>query len=176
MQMSVSMVQLEKMQPAGRRGQALGLALGLASIAPAVAWAAHEILGLHLHPGQWSGWAGGFWAWAWVLLLAPVLEEWVMRALLQSGFRQQLGRCGRLHWGRWNHVLDWRGHLASGATALVFAALHMPANGFMALWWLLPALAIGEVWRRSAHWRQCALLHAWFNACLVLMTALGGPA
>lgn len=174
--MSVSLVQLEKMQSAGWRGQALGLGLGLASIAPAFAWTAHAMLGLHLHPGQWSGWASGFWAWAWVLALAPALEEWVMRLLLQSGFHEQLGRWGRLHRGRLNHVLDWRGHIANGATAVVFAALHMPANGLMALWWLLPALAIGEVWRRSASWMQCALLHAWFNACLVLMTALGGSA
>ena len=163
--------------PRGRPG--LRLALSLACVAPAVAWAAHALLGLQLEPGRWTGWASGaaggvlawlwslVWPWVWVLALAPVLEELAMRPLLQTGLHHQLDR---IHPAWPGHPPDWRGHLANAGTALVFALLHMPANGMLALWWLLPALAIGEVWRRSASWRLCALLHAWFNVSLVAVT------
>ena len=167
------LARFEAMQSTRQRGQVLVLAL--AGIAPGVAWAAHEMLGLHLRPGLWTGWASGIWAWIWVLALAPALEELVMRPLLQSGFREQLGRLGGIHWSRPERVGDWHGHLANGATALVFAALHLPANELLTVWWLVPALAIGEVWRRGGKWAMCALLHAWFNACLVLATVLGSP-
>lgn len=160
---------------AGRPG--LLLALALATIAPVVAWAAHAWLGLYLEPGRWRGWTnnaasglGMVWFWAWVLALAPVFEELAMRPLLQTGLQHQLER---IHNDRLCGSRDWRGHLANAGTALVFAALHMPVNGALALWWLIPAAAIGEVWRRSARWSLCALLHAWFNACLAAATLVG---
>ena len=152
------------------------LALALAAAAPAGAFAAHRWLGLSLKPGQWVGWGGGaaggsvVWFWVWVLGLAPVIEEFCMRFLLQTGLRHQLGR---LHADGPANSLDWRGHLANAVVALVFAMLHLPANDMLALWWLVPALAVGEVWRRSSSWGLCALLHAWFNASLAAVTLLG---
>lgn len=152
------------------------LALALAAMAPAVAWAAHVWLGLYLEPGRWQGWAnnaasglGMVWFWVWVLALAPALEEFALRPLLQTGLQHQLER---IHSGGLSGWQDWHGHLANAGTALVFAALHMPVNGALALWWLIPAAAVGEVWRRSARWSLCALLHAWFNACLSAVTLL----
>lgn len=150
-----------------------GLALGLAMAAPLVAWGAHGLLGLQLNPGLppvgAAGLPGGVLGWAWVLVLAPLLEEFVMRTLLQTGLQQQLDRIAA---ASLNTYLEWRGHAANAATALAFAALHMPENGVLALWWLVPALAIGEVWRRSASWPLCVLLHAWFNASLAAVTVL----
>lgn len=148
-------------------------ALSLAALAPAAAWAANALLELRLAPGVGPGWMpgaiGGLFAWVWVLALAPMVEEAVMRPLFQTGLRQQLGRIQRFGWGA---SIDWCGHAANAGTALMFALLHVPANGLAALWWLLPALAIGEVWRRSASWPQCVLLHAWFNASLAAVTVL----
>ena len=159
--------------PLGKRGLALPrglvLPLCLASVAPAVAWLAYILLGLRLQPNHWTGWSSGLFAWVWVLALAPVLEETALRPLLQTGLRYQFGRIevnDRLH-----SSLDWRGHLANVATALAFVVLHLPANGALAVWWLAPAVAIGEVWRRSASWWLCVLLHAWFNASLLVVTA-----
>ena len=149
----------------GKRGVAL--AVGIASLALPVAWAAHTLLGLRLEPGHWTGWAGGLFAWVWVLSLAPILEEVAMRPLLQAGLRHQFDR---IDTEGLNSTVDWRGHLANLVTALAFALLHLPANGVLALWWVVPALAIGEVWRRSASCRLCVLLHAWFNASLAAVT------
>ena len=148
-----------------------GLALGLALLAPVVAWGAHALLGLRLAPGMQSGWGSGvvgtFLAWAWALALAPLVEESVMRPLLQTGLQQQLER---LQIDQLTSAVDWRGHAANLGAALVFAALHLPGNGVLAIWWLVPALALGEVWRRCASLPQCALLHAWFNACLLTVS------
>ena len=138
--------------------------MGIVCAAPAVAWAAHAGLGLQLHPHPHAQTG-----WVWVLVLAPVLEETAMRPLLQTGLRHQLER---LRANPLGSTQDWRGHLANGGTALVFAALHMPANGVLALWWSVPALAIGEVWRRSSNGWACVLLHVWFNASLAAVTVL----
>ena len=151
---------------------ALLLALFLSSAAPVAAWAAYAGLGLHLAPGHWTGWTS-WTSWTWVLLLAPALEEFCLRPLLQAGVRHQLDRIrvdGLRSWFGWG--ADWRGHFANSAVALVFAALHAPANGLLAFWWLVPALAIGEVYRRSGSGWLCVLLHAWFNASLAGVTLL----
>ena len=145
----------------------MALAVGIASLAPPVAWTAHALLGLRLEPSQWTGWVNGLFAWVWVLSLAPMLEEVAMRPLLQAGLRLQFDR---IDTAGLNSLMDWRGHLANLVTALAFALLHMPANGVLALWWVVPALAIGEVWRRSESCRLCVLLHAWFNASLAAVT------
>ena len=170
----------EKTNGVGTPG--LLFALALAIVAPATAWAIHAWLGLYLAPGRWTGWGatlGVFGPWVWVLVAAPVLEELAMRPLLQNGLRHQLDRILRdgsvsclTKWS--GSGADWRGHLANVGAALVFAMLHLPANGLSALWWLVPAAAIGEVWRRSANWWLCAVLHAWFNACLAGVTICGG--
>ena len=158
------------------RAQAVAVVVCLVGVAPAVAWAAHAVLGLRLQPVAWTGataWiqgaGAGFMAWAWVLALAPALEEFAMRPLLQTGLRHQLERIRTAGSG---NSPDWLGHLANAGSALVFALLHLPANGVLALWWALPALAIGEVWRRSASWGLCTLLHAWFNTSLAVVTLL----
>ena len=128
--------------------------LGLISAAPLVAWTAHTVLGLELQLQTPS-------SWLWALALAPILEETAMRPLLQTGLYRQL-----------NGTEHWRSHAANVGTALVFSALHMPTHGFLALWWLLPALAIGEVWRRSSNWYWCTALHMWFNASLAATSAM----
>ncbi|MBK6651914.1 MAG: CPBP family intramembrane metalloprotease [Betaproteobacteria bacterium] len=96
---------------------------------------------------------------AWVLALAPLLEEAAFRPLLQRGLHETLEA--------WTKQA---GHLANLLTALAFAASHLPAQGVMALLWLVPAAAVGEIWRRSGRLWQCVLLHAWCNACLAFLS------
>ena len=82
-----------------------------------------------------------------LLLLAPLLEEWIMRAGLQAWLLQRIAPATALL-----------------ASALVFAALHL-GSGLMAaalVFW--PGLLFGAVYQRWRDWRLCALLHALCNA------------
>lgn len=123
---------------------------GLLVIAPAVAWLGWRLMGLQLFTPSWH-------AAAWAFALAPLLEEYVFRSLLQCGFQQRLPAA-------------WRaGHLANLLTAGAFVAAHYPAHGWLAAAWLLPALALGELWRRTGKLWPCVLMHSWFNLSLAGM-------
>ena len=147
------------------------LLLGLVLAAPLVSWAAHAMLGSRLDPASWSGTVRGSMAWLWVLAVAPVVEETILRSLLQPGLQHELRRVRLAKPFPLGKQLPGHGHIANLLTALVFALLHWPAYGAMALWWVIPSLAIGEVWRRNSSWYQCVLLHAWFNVSLLGVTA-----
>lgn len=130
-----------------RRGGAAGWlwpALAVVAALP-VAWAAQRGLGL---PAQRPAAVA---AWGWVLVAAPVVEEWVLRRWLQQGLEDRLS-AGR----------------ASALATLAFALLHAPAHGWLAFWWLAPGLALAETWRRQRSVGACILLHAWFNASWML--------
>ncbi|HEX8615808.1 MAG TPA: JDVT-CTERM system glutamic-type intramembrane protease [Telluria sp.] len=82
-----------------------------------------------------------------LLLLAPLLEEWIVRA----GVQESLSRRGR-------HAA-----LVLGAPALAFSLLHA-ASGWQAMAAVfLPGLAFGVVYRRWRDWRLCALVHGLCN-------------
>lgn len=57
--------------------------------------------------------------------------------------------------------------MANGLTALAFAGAHAPAHGWLAMWWIIPSVALGETWRRTGRLWPCVLLHAWFNLSLI---------
>ena len=84
------------------------------------------------------------------LVLAPGLEEWVFRYHFQEELTTWLGRP----------------HLAHLLTALIFMALHWQAQGALLLLWLIPGLALGEIWRRHRSLALNFAVHAWFNLCL----------
>lgn len=88
------------------------------------------------------------------LAVAPTLEEYVFRAQLQQWLADR--------WERPQYAL-W------GATAL-FALSHAPWVGWQALWLMLPGLALGWVWWRYRRLSLNVLIHAGFNAALVLTT------
>ena len=137
-------------RPAAPAWAAVGL---MAAVAPAGAWLAHAGLGLSLRPGDG-------WALAWALVAAPLVEEAVLRPLLQQGIEQWLR-------ARAPVAATWPGHAANLVCALAFVALHVPGRGWAAWWWLLPAALLGEAWRRHRSLAVCAGLHAWFNLCLI---------
>ena len=132
-------------------------ALLAAALGPPGAWLAQQA-GLTLGPAACSSW--GF---VTLLVLSPLLEEFLFRAGLQAWLlRRWPQRMGPLS-------------LANGLVAVLFAALHLwrhptPA----ALLTTLPALLIGWAWERGAQRLWLAvLLHAWFNGGLVWLSCAG---
>ena len=129
------------------------LAGALALLAPLGAWFAASALGLRQAPPN-------LWAAAWLLAVAPWLEELIFRAWIQQGLAHRLQR----------QNVRGSAHLANGLASAAFALCHLPLAGPAAIWWLVPSLALGEVWRRQNRLSVCVALHAWFNACLVAVT------
>jgi len=85
----------------------------------------------------------------WLFVLAPLLEEWVVRAGLQEALLQRMAPpAGR---ARLVSVL-----LAS----LAFAALHAGRGWGTALMVAPMSLLIGSVYASQRDWRACAALHA----------------
>lgn len=130
----------------------------LAALAPPLAWFAQGALGVGL---AWGGWEQALI----VLVLAPLVEEWVFRSLLQASIAPRLAR-------RWPSGAARAAHGANLLASLLFVAAHWPGRGVWALWWAFPSLALGETWRRGERLLPCVLLHAWFNACLLGATQI----
>jgi membrane protease YdiL (CAAX protease family) len=128
-------------------------------VAPCGAWLAHAVFGLQVRTQTWP-------YWLWLLVAAPLVEETVFRPLLQQGLHQRLLGAG-LHIGRVRQE-PWAGHLANSITAIAFAAVHAPSHGWLAVLWLAPGLALGEIWRRGQSLWVCVALHSWFNLCLAV--------
>lgn len=127
--------------------------------APLAAWVAHRALGMGLQPAAWP-------TWVWVLAGAPLLEEWIFRALLQQGLAQRLSP----RWGAGRAA--WAAALLSAAA---FALAHAPAHGLAALWWGVPGLPLALLWQQRAGLPACVATHAWFNACLAAVSVVSAP-
>lgn len=82
-----------------------------------------------------------------LLLLAPLLEELIVRAGLQEWLMR-----------RGSHAA-----LVLGLPALAFSLLHVMSGGQAMAAVFLPGLAFGLVYRRWRDWRLCALVHALCN-------------
>ena len=90
-----------------------------------------------------------------LLLLAPVLEEWVVRAGLQEWLIRRT---------------DGRARAASVAlSAAAFALLHAGSGWRAVLLVLAPGLVLALLYQSRRDWRLCALAHCGMNAL-----ALGG--
>lgn len=92
--------------------------------------------------------------WLRLLLLAPALEECVVRAGLQEWLTRRLAP-------------------ASPAPVLVstltFGALHLASGWPHALAVMAPGLALALLYRRTRSWRWCALAHGGSNAFALLV-------
>jgi membrane protease YdiL (CAAX protease family) len=84
-----------------------------------------------------------------LLLLAPVLEEWVVRAGLQEWLIRR-GSPG-----------------AAALSAAAFALLHAGSGWRAVLLVLAPGLALALLYQRCRNWRLCALAHCGMNALAV---------
>jgi uncharacterized protein len=88
-----------------------------------------------------------------LLLIAPVFEEYVLRAGLHS-------RMSGLVRAKWLRV---------GLVAVAFGAIHLPRGWVLAIGVIPAGVLLGWVYERSISWRQCALLHSALNGVWLLV-------
>ncbi len=86
-----------------------------------------------------------------LLLLGPVLEEWIIRAGLQQWLA---GKVGQAKWQQAGLVV---------LPALAFSLLHVRAGHVSAALVFIPGLALGWLYAWKKDWRICALAHGFFN-------------
>ncbi|MFZ6723131.1 JDVT-CTERM system glutamic-type intramembrane protease MrtJ [Undibacterium sp. Ji49W] len=87
-----------------------------------------------------------------LLLLAPVLEELVVRAGLQQYLTGQFRQSGAN--ATWLPVV---------ISATVFSVLHVAAGWTMVAAIFVPGLLLAMLYQWTRDWRLCALMHAVFN-------------
>jgi membrane protease YdiL (CAAX protease family) len=88
-----------------------------------------------------------------LLVAAPLLEEWVVRAGLQEWLMRR-STVPRTAHGAALQVL---------APAVCFSLLHLGTGWFAAAAVFPPGLALGLLYRRWRDWRLCAAAHALCN-------------
>lgn len=86
-----------------------------------------------------------------LLLLAPLLEEWIIRAGLQEWLLQRASPA-----------------TAVVASALAFSMLHLGSGLTAAALVFWPGLLFGAAYQRWRDWRWCALIHALCNASALI--------
>ncbi|MES2741975.1 MAG: JDVT-CTERM system glutamic-type intramembrane protease [Pseudomonadota bacterium] len=96
-----------------------------------------------------------------LLLAAPLLEEWIIRAGVQEWLIRRDGAGGRLI-AVANVVLP----------ACCFSLLHLRAGPLVMTHVLLPGLVLGVVYQHRRDWRVCALIHAGFNGMAISFCTL----
>ncbi len=134
----------------------------IASLLAAVpVWAA-----LGLWAGPWLRAPAGAWGWFSLVLLMPLLEEWVFRGLLQTQLLHVTAVNGQPR--RWGPI-SW----ANGLTTLAFVALHLVAQPpAWALAVALPSLVLGHL-RERLHSVWAAIgVHVAYNAGFALTALL----
>jgi membrane protease YdiL (CAAX protease family) len=96
-----------------------------------------------------------------LLLLAPLLEEWVLRAGLQEWL---IRRMARLTPRNPAHVGVWADLAPATCSAGAFALMHL-GSGWRAVGLVLaPGLAMAVLYQQTRDWRLCMLLHGAMNA------------
>jgi membrane protease YdiL (CAAX protease family) len=90
-----------------------------------------------------------------LLVLAPLLEEWIVRAGVQEWLMRRTAPLSSPFFSACLQVLP---------PALFFSALHWRAGAQVAVQVFLPGLAFGLLYRAARDWRACALAHALSNA------------
>lgn len=129
-----------------------------ALLAAVPVWAA-----LGLWAGPWLRAPAGLWAWCSLLLVMPLLEEWVFRGLLQGQLLRVIVVNGLPR--RWGPV-TW----ANGLTTLAFVALHLPTQPLLwALAVAAPSLVLGHLRERLASVWPAIGVHAVYNTGFALV-------
>jgi membrane protease YdiL (CAAX protease family) len=130
-----------------------GLCLALAG-----AWFAVNQLHFRLN---FTHWAQAFW----VLVGAPLVEEWLFRATLQPLLQKRLA-------AQKPNLPKFATHvMAIAVVSLLFALCHWPLLGVQSLWVIAPSLLLGACWALTQRLWLCAVLHAAFNGGLAIFTA-----
>jgi membrane protease YdiL (CAAX protease family) len=106
-----------------------------------------------------------------LLLIAPVLEEFVLRAGLQSAFsRKDFAKtCTNVA------VFDFSSApVRITVVALLFSLAHLPRGLWLALGTFPVALFIGWWFERRHNWIECAAIHSAANAIWIFAVPNAG--
>jgi len=101
--------------------------------------------------------------WFRLLLLAPLLEEWVVRAGLQEWLIVAAARGSAASPTRRMPGMSIAPALPVLASAAAFGLLHLGSGWPAALAVTAPGLALALLYQRGRDWRWCALVHGLFN-------------
>src|SRR5471032_3592298 len=100
--------------------------------------------------------------WFRLLLLAPLLEEWVVRAGLQEWLIVVTARAPATS-TRSMSGMSAAPALPVLASAAAFGLLHLGSGWPAALAVTAPGLVLALIYQRGRDWRCCALVHGAFN-------------
>lgn len=144
---------LKQGRPGGKVFLFSGVTLLMLALALPVSWLA---LNLGLQPVRLASPQQALW----MLVCAPVIEEFVFRRILQRNLADFLSQ----------RVGDAAAPLlAVLISATVFAICHGYRVGLLwGLLWVAPGLALAEIWRRDRSVWVCIFVHAYFNAAIWL--------
>jgi hypothetical protein len=117
---------------------------------------------------------------AFVILIAPVLEEFVMRAGLHQALihgHSQSGKGTSSQVGVGSSIAFLLSHPWSrlGLVAALFGLLHWSRSPWLALAVIPAGLLIGWIFERSRSWKRCALVHAGLNATWIAIALIATP-
>jgi|GEM_PF-740365 len=101
--------------------------------------------------------------WFRLLLLAPLLEEWVVRAGLQEWLIVAIARAPAAAPTRWWSGMSVAPALPVLVSAAAFGLLHLGSGWPAALAVTAPGLVLALLYQRGRDWRWCALVHGLFN-------------
>jgi len=100
--------------------------------------------------------------WFRLLLLAPLLEEWVVRAGLQEWLIVVTARAPATSTRR-RSGMSAAPALPVLVSAAAFGLLHLGSGWPAALAVTAPGLVLALLYQRGRDWRWCALVHGLFN-------------
>jgi membrane protease YdiL (CAAX protease family) len=100
-----------------------------------------------------------------LLVVAPLLEEWVVRAGLQEWLIRRTRAAAA------DRPFPAADAVPVALSAIAFALLHLGSGWHAVVAVLAPGLALALLYQVRRDWRLCALVHAGMNA-----VALGGCA
>jgi mono/diheme cytochrome c family protein len=125
----------------------------------------------------------GQWWYAVILLVlvAPVLEEFVMRAGLHQALIYGLGKSAKGNSsqnprGSFVTLLVSRPWPRLGLVAAIFGLLHLSRSPWLALAVIPTGVLLGWIFERSRSWKRCALVHAGLNAAWIAIALVATPA
>lgn len=108
--------------------------------------------------------------WCRLLIWAPLLEEWVLRAGLQEwltdvGRRRSARAASTTTRSMSMLLMPAMPAMPALLSTAAFGALHLGAGWPFALAVMAPGLALALLYQRVRDWRWCVLTHALFNLC-----------
>lgn len=94
-----------------------------------------------------------------MIIISPIIEEIIFRKLLQ----QEIHELIKIKTTFKSTVIP---NLVS---SIIFTTAHSPTWGNNAIWWIIPSLVLGELWRRHKNIKLCIFIHSWFNLAQIIL-------